>query len=96
MQKAKTVDVDFAKEFYEEFVDQSLAKNFIVDALVMTNCREKIAEKQLSFLVEVVDVLGVGKEEFEVLVQGVKQILSTPPENARISSKCRNRSSRLQ
>ena len=78
--KAKTADATFAKEFYEQFVGTALAKNFIVDALVMTNCREK-AEKQLAFLVEVVDVLGVDEEEFGVLVQGAKQILSTPSEN---------------
>ena len=81
LHKAKTADETFAKEFYEQFVGTALAKNFIVDALVMTNCREKVAEKQLAFLVEVVDVLGVDEEEFGVLVQGAKQILSTPSEN---------------
>lgn len=82
IKQAKTADVEFAKEFYDQFADTTLARNFIVDALVMIYCRQKVAEKQLEFLVEVVDVLGVDEGEFEVLVQGAKVILSTPPEKA--------------
>lgn len=76
MKRAQMMDEKFAKDFYDEFVEQPLAENFIVDALVMTNCVVKVNEKQLIFLSEVVDVLGVSDEQFKENVNFSKAVLS--------------------
>lgn len=80
MKRAQMMDEKFAKDFYDEFVEQPLAENFIVDALVMTNCVVKVNEKQLIFLSEVVDVLGTSKELFKENVNVSKAVLGLQSE----------------
>lgn len=75
MQKAQMFDEKFAKDFYEEFVGNKLAQNFVVDGLVMTNCCQKPNQKQLGFLSEVVDVLGIEEELFKELVMLSQAVL---------------------
>lgn len=80
MKRAQMMDEKFAKDFYDEFVEQPLAENFIVDALVMTNYVVKVNEKQLVFLSEIVDVLGTSKELFKENVNVSKAVLSLQSE----------------
>lgn len=81
MKRAQMMDEKFAKDFYEEFVEQSLTENFVVDALVMTHCVDKVNEKQLVFLSEIVDVLGISKELFKENVNFSKAILGLQNDN---------------
>lgn len=89
LQKALLTDEKFAQEFYEEFAKNVLAQNFAVDALLLVYANERLEEKQLLFVTEILSVLEISEEVFTLLVKFTKAIL-TNSSNSLYELFCKN------
>lgn len=76
MQKALTITEQFPKDFYDQLYGHEIFKNFIVDALVMMNCKEKMNKNQFAFLADLLAVFQISEERLHEWVTFAKNILT--------------------
>lgn len=76
MQKALKITEQFPKDFYDQLNGQPIFKNFIIDALVMMNCKEKMNKNQFSFLAELLSVFQISEKSLREWSTFAKNIVT--------------------
>lgn len=76
MQKALTITEQFPKDFYDQLNGQPVFKNFIIDALVMMNCKEKMNKNQFAFLAELLSVFQISEKSLREWSAFAKNIVT--------------------
>lgn len=90
MRQALTITDQFPQDFYNQLHENKLFKNFIVDALVMINCKEKMNAKQLLFLADLLSIFQISEKKLRewsafsrnILLQNKEAILKYVDEYA--------------
>ncbi len=65
IKKALEIDDKYAEEFIEQFKDNELKYNFVVDALVLISSLGSLEKKDVEFISEICEVIAISKEEIQ-------------------------------
>lgn len=83
MRQALVVTEQLPQDFYNELYKNKLFKNFIIDALVMINCKKKMNTQQLLFLADLLNIFQISEAQLcewsmfakNILIQNKEAIL---------------------